>query len=302
LGEVEKLTEQEKQNSRRRTKMKELQTKEEWNPKVMMEDLQNTQKMCEALLQTPHYRKMGADGIFAITQKAKALKLNPLEALNGGMYHVNGKVEMSSNMMIQLIRQAGHSVTKAKDSDDTICILHGKRKDNGDTWCESFSIADAKRAGIYKNTWEKFPRNMLFARALSNLARQLFPDVVGGCYVEGEISQASPFSAQQEEVENLEEVEVVQEEIISTEQLAKLEILLSEDPEHRENVMTALRVHYKISDLSQIPVKVFEQICAKAKTRKENKAKEAKKKAAEVKEPKPEPVQIPMKELVELGF
>ena len=274
--------------------MKELKTQDEWNPTLIMEDLQNTQKMCEALLKTPHYSKLGAVGIFAITQKAKALKLNLHEALNGDLYPINGKVEMSSNMMIRLIRQAGHSVTKAKDSDDTICTLHGKRKDNGDTWCESFSITDAKRAGIYKNTWEKFPRNMLFARALSNLARQLFPDVVGGCYVEGEISQAAPFSAQVDE--DLEEAEVI--ETINKEQLVELEEVLAEDPDHAKNVTNALLKIHKITELSQVPVAVFEQICAKAKARKENKAKEEKKQP----EPKPEPAEIPMKELVELGF
>ena len=35
-------------------------------------DLQNTQKLCEMLLKSPHYRKMGPEGIYAIVQKAQS--------------------------------------------------------------------------------------------------------------------------------------------------------------------------------------------------------------------------------------
>lgn len=153
-------------------------------------NLEETTKLCQLLMKTPHYAKMGQEGIFAIVQKAKAVGVEPLEALNGGMYFVQGKVEMTAGMMNDLIRRAGHSITKDKTSNETICILHGKRKDTGDTWCESFSIEDAQKAGIYRNQWLKYPKDMLFARALSRLARQLFPDVIKGAYVEGEISQA----------------------------------------------------------------------------------------------------------------
>ncbi|WP_044881403.1 hypothetical protein [Neochlamydia sp. EPS4] len=57
---------------------------------------------------------------------------------------------MSAFMMNQLIRQAGHSISKDPKFDDTQCILQGKRTDTGDTWTKIFSIADAKRAGIYR--------------------------------------------------------------------------------------------------------------------------------------------------------
>lgn len=239
----------------------ELQPQPNWNPQVVMEDLSNTQKMCNALMQTPHYKKMGAEGIFAIVQKAKALKLNPMDALNGGMYCVQGKVEMASNMMIQLVRQAGHSVTKDRRSDDTACILHGKRKDNGDTWTESFSITDAKRAGIYKNTWEKFPRNMLFARALSNLARQLFPDVLGGCYVEGEIAQA-PEIRDWSEVKEPEPTaqaldKVVDYEVISPEELKTLESKLTEHPEIKDSLLQWLTKNKNTSELSNLPAEIY---------------------------------------------
>ena len=152
--------------------------------------VEEAKKLCKNLMQTPHYRKIGEEGIFAIVQKSKTVGIDPLEALNGGMYFVQGKVEMSASLMNDLIRRNGHSITKDKASDDTICILHGKRKDNNDTWKESFSIEDAKQAGIYKNQWLKYPKDMLFARALSRLARQLFPDVIKGCYVEEEIKQS----------------------------------------------------------------------------------------------------------------
>jgi hypothetical protein len=152
-------------------------------------EVTNTQELCSLLMKTPHYAKMGAEGIFAIVETAKSLDIDPRLALGGGLYYVKGKVEMSTRMMNSLIRSKGHSISKDSSSDDKICILHGTRKDNGDIWSESFSIEEATRAGLTKNpVWQNFPRDMLFARAFSRLARQLFPDVIGNCYIEGEIS------------------------------------------------------------------------------------------------------------------
>ena len=148
----------------------------------LIADIDLMQNAAKKLLQTKHYQALGEAGIFALIQKAKAVNLDPMEALNGGLYYLNGKVGMAAESMNRLIRSKGHSITKDPKSNDNVCILHGKRADTHDTWTESFSIDDAKRAGIYKNIWEKYPRNMCFNRALSNLARQLFPDVIGGCY------------------------------------------------------------------------------------------------------------------------
>lgn len=168
---------------------KELAVKEEKYD--LIADVEGMQNAAKKLMQTPHYAKLGNDGIFAIVQKARSLNVNELDALNGALYYLNGKVGMSAEMMCMLIRTNGHSITKDPKSNDNVCILHGKRKDNGDTWTESFSIDDAKRAGIYKNTWEKYPRNMCYCRALSNLARQLYPDVIKGCY---EIEELKSFN------------------------------------------------------------------------------------------------------------
>lgn len=151
---------------------------------------QNT--LISELMKMPNYKKLGQDALAIIIAKCQTMGIDPFIGLNGGMYAIQGKIEMTSSMMNMLIRQAKHSITKDRKSDDTICILHGKRADNGDTWTESFSIQDAKKAGLlneksYNSPWVKYTKDMLFNRALSRLARQLFPDVIQGCYVEGEL-------------------------------------------------------------------------------------------------------------------
>jgi len=156
---------------------------------ISIRELENTKKLCMMLMESPHYKKIGSEGIYAIVEMAKAVGVDPLQALNGGMYYVKGKVEMSAMLMNSVIRQQKHSITKDPKSDETICILHGKRADNGDEWTESFSIEDATAAKLLSNpTWTAYRKDMLFARALSRLARQLYPDILKGCYIQGEIA------------------------------------------------------------------------------------------------------------------
>lgn len=228
---------------------------------LMISDLENTKKVCQMLMETPHYKKMGAEGIFAIVEKAKSVGISPMDALNGGMYFVQGKVEMTSAMMNQLIRVCGHSITKDKRSDETICILHGRRADNGDTWVESFSIDDAKKAGIYRNQWEKYPKDMLFARALSRLARQLFPDVIKGCYVQGEIAEAVVEETTQCEVVDIET------KIVSEEEIKYLDEIIADDDEYRVCVLNYLERLRGSRDLSAMQRDEYEKILPVAEKR-----------------------------------
>lgn len=249
----------------------------------MMAEIKNTQEMCRLLMQAPHYKRMGAEGIYAVVEKAKSIGVSPLEALNGGMYYVQGKVELTSAMMNHLIRANGHSITKDKRSDETICILHGKRKDNGDTWVESFSIQDAKQAGIYRNQWFKYPKDMLFARALSRLARQLFPDIIKGCYVQGEISDAPPLNTPIEDAAIHEEpcvsqgvqnhdcasetltIETQTPNTITDEEFSELEGWLDENHTLRQNIATFLKKKWNIEDFRKMPREIYTHALTRAK-------------------------------------
>lgn len=251
---------------------KELVVKEQ-DTEQMLVEIQNTQKMCQALMKSPHYMRMGAEGIFAIVEKAKSIGVSPMDALNGGMYYVQGKVEMTAAMMNQMIRQRNHSITKDKKSNEQICILHGRRADNGDTWVESFSIEDAKKAGIYRNQWLKYPKDMLFARALSRLARQLFPDVIKGCYVQGEISDAPALNAPVDYhsvnktvcVSPSVDDETQAPESITDEQYQVLEDWMGDNILLRQNILTFMKKKWGIEQLQDMPVEIYDHALNRAK-------------------------------------
>lgn len=226
-------------------------------PLDFVEDIQKTRDVVNTLVESKHYQQLGVDGIFAIIQKAKSLNLHPMEALNGGLYYVQGRVEMSSQMMNQLIRFRGHSIQKDPKSNKSLCILHGRRADNGDVWSVSFGIEDAQRAGLYRQNspWTKFPEAMCFARALSMLARQLFPDVIQGCYVEGEIRDALDKESMKEAPP------AIANPMVTQEQVKVLQELISGDEEYRQKLFH----FFKITDFGELPASQWDRILAAVK-------------------------------------
>ena len=146
--------------------------------------------MAEQAVSSKMYRGIGEKaGVMMIMLSARELGIPPMQALNGGINIINGKAEISARMMSALIRKHGHEI-KIKQISDISCTLIGKRSDTGQEEESSFTLADAEKAGLVKTGggWVKWPKDMCFARALSRLSRQLFSDVIGIGYVEGEIS------------------------------------------------------------------------------------------------------------------
>ncbi len=223
-----------------------------------------TISLVQKLMLTPHYAKLTETGIFAIVQKARSIGMDVLDALNGGMYVVNGKVELSSQAMNGLIRSKGHTIYKDKSSTPTCCVLVGKRADTGDTMMASFCLADADRAGLRTPVWNKYPEDMLFCRALSRLARQLFPDVIKGCYIQGEIQEdwMTRDTPKREPI-------VLPPEHISHEQAEILMKVFSEtDEEFQKTVSDYLEKQGINRDFSNFPIGMYERLLNSSKNKK----------------------------------
>jgi hypothetical protein len=119
--------------------------------------------------------------VLACILTGEELGLGPMQSLR--MVHViEGKPSASAELMRALVNRAGHRVDVVEAKQDTV-TLSGQRKDTGARASVTWTLADAKRAGIDKNpAWGKYPRSMLLARATSELCRMLFADVIGGLY------------------------------------------------------------------------------------------------------------------------
>lgn len=101
-----------------------------------------------------------------------------------GVHIINGKPAIGSNLIAAAIKKHPMYNYRVRKHTDTECIIEffemfgGKWELAGES---SFSMADAQTAGLTNNpTWKKFPRNMVFSRAISNGARWYCPDVFGG--------------------------------------------------------------------------------------------------------------------------
>lgn len=155
----------------------------------------------EMVAASPYYQKEGGKaGIISKWLAAKELGIPPMVALNGGLHYVQGCIQLSATAMNMLIRRKGHSINKIEHN-GSICHIKGTRRDNGDTSESIFTIEQAKNAGLMsKSIWKQYPERMLFNRALSNLAKDLFADCIGNAYVEGELEE-EPIKAPPVEVE-----------------------------------------------------------------------------------------------------
>jgi hypothetical protein len=91
-----------------------------------------------------------------------------------------GRVSMDATLMAGCIKRSGRYDYKVTAHTNEVCAI--VFFENGEPAGESaFSMADAKQAGLEKKeTWKGYPRNMLFARALSNGARWYCPAIFGG--------------------------------------------------------------------------------------------------------------------------
>lgn len=112
----------------------------------------------------------------------------PFSAMSG-IHVIQGKPVMGAGIIASRVKGSGKYDYKVVEHTEKTCNIdfyQGSEKIGNST----FTIEDAKKAGT-KNL-DKFPRNMLFARAISNGVKWYCPDVFAGpVYVPEEMPQVT---------------------------------------------------------------------------------------------------------------
>jgi hypothetical protein len=124
----------------------------------------------------------------------RELGLAPVASMSG-INIIQGRPALSANIMASLVKRSGRYDYRVKEMTDKNCSIEFFEKvdriaENPDgktvsaikvresIGVSTFSLAEAQKAGT-KNL-DKFPRNMLFARSMSNGVRWYCPDVTQG--------------------------------------------------------------------------------------------------------------------------
>ena len=112
----------------------------------------------------------------------RELGFGPIASMTG-VHIVKGKPVMSAMLIAAAIKRSGKYDYKIREFSDKVCKLEFLERVEG-KWLSlgesPFSADDAKAAGLGGDNWRHYPRNMLFARAVSNGAKWYTPDIFGG--------------------------------------------------------------------------------------------------------------------------
>jgi len=136
--------------------------------------------------------------------------ISPFQAMSG-IHIIAGKPSIGAGIIASRVKSSGKYDYRILGMDDQACSieffqLSGNNKES--LGITKFTIDDAKRAGT-KNL-DKFPRNMLFSRAISNGVKWFCPDIYEGpVYVPEEMATIT---------EDVQAVEVPKKRVLNEEQ------------------------------------------------------------------------------------
>ena len=137
-------------------------------------------------------RSMVASGFFADSKQAaqavvkilagQELGFGPFASMTG-VNIIQNKPVLAANLMAAAVKRQGKYNYRVIELTDTGCEL-AFFEAGQEVGRSKFDKADAEKAGLLqKDNWKKYPRNMYFARAISNGQKWYAPDVFNGATV-----------------------------------------------------------------------------------------------------------------------
>lgn len=161
------------------------------------------EKMCERFANStmaPEHLKGKPGDVFVILQTGYEIGMKPHQAMQQ-IVPINGLPSIKGDGAKALIMSSGKCKSWEEkwegEGDDLKCTITSARSDNGQTLSSSFSVRDAKKAGLWDDRpkifskrfnkdipnpspWYCYPKRMIKYRALGFIARDLYPDVMQG--------------------------------------------------------------------------------------------------------------------------
>jgi len=150
-------------------------------PGFRLQTLNDVVQVGTLLHQSGNFKNnLSAQGAVAKVLAGLELGLGPFAAMSN-LLVIDGKVTLSAALVGGLIKSHEKYDYRVITHSDQECTIQFTQ-DNKELGQSSFTIGDAQQAGLVRpnSPWQKYPRNMVLARALTNGARWYCPDVFNG--------------------------------------------------------------------------------------------------------------------------
>jgi hypothetical protein len=167
-----------------------------FNPKNLEEALKCCKMLSESDMVPKDYKGKPGNVLVAI-QMGIEVGLKPLQALQN-IAVINGRPSMWGDAIVAIVRASGtlDYLNETWDEKTQTATCVGRRKGEPSDIIRSFSMEDAKKAGLFerKGTWETYPKRMAGWRAKSWVLRDGWSDFLKGISIREEVEYIEPSS------------------------------------------------------------------------------------------------------------
>jgi len=134
--------------------------------------------LCQTSFVPTHFRGKPEEAAAAILY-GDEIGFTPTQAMQN-LYVISGKPAMYARSMVALVMSKGHEVWTVEKSDAKV-VVAGRRKGSTHVIEETWTTGRAQKAGYLNNKkYTTDPQAMLYARAASDVCRQVAPDALAG--------------------------------------------------------------------------------------------------------------------------
>ena len=128
----------------------------------------NIRSAAQAVVKIMAGRELGLPPVYSMTK----------------VHIVESKIYIAAEIMAVCIKKSGDYDYKIVKLDDNECLIQFSHKGEPLIPVSSFTMADAKRAGVVRanSGWEKYPRAMLFSKAMSQGTHLHCPHLIAGAF------------------------------------------------------------------------------------------------------------------------
>ena len=170
----------------------------EWERGLEPRDMDDARQLAKWMHESRMFSAYGTpQAVLSTMLLGRELGMPAMAALRS-VHIIEGKHSLSADLMVALVLKSGMAeYFQLLESTDHECSFETKRKGAPRATKLCFTIEDAKQAGLLGPTrsgkpsnWDKMPKQMLRARAKSELARLEYPDLLAGLYTPEELRDA----------------------------------------------------------------------------------------------------------------